>query len=89
MLSDFESKAAAGGSGVNIRKHGLRLRGEQVSLRLLHFSPGVPEGGSKDLLRVTIYSNSTLSVLRKEIAKVLKEESIRLRLIAAGRGYCA
>ena len=86
MLSDFESKAAAGGSGVSIRKHGLRLRGEQVSLRLLRFASGVSEGGSRDPQRVNVFSNSTLSILRKEIARTLGEESVRLRLFASGRG---
>jgi hypothetical protein len=86
MLADFESKVTAGGSGVSIRKHGLRLRGEQVSLRLLRFAPGVSEAGSRDLLRVTVFSNSTLSLLRKEIAKVLGEDTCRLRLFAGGRG---
>ena len=83
MLSDFESKATAGGSGVSIRKHGLRLRGEQVAIRLLRFAPGVSEAGSRELLRVTVFSNSTLSILRKEIGRILGTRKFEFRRTVA------
>jgi hypothetical protein len=86
MLSEFEAKASAIGSSVSIRKHGLRLRGEQVSLRLMRLASGVCEAGTRDLPRASVFSNSTLGVLRKEIGKTLSEEPARLRLFAGGRG---
>ncbi len=86
MLSEFESKSSAIGSSVSIRKHGLRLRGEQVSLRLMRLASGVPEAGTRDLPRASVFSNSTFGVLRKEIGKILSEDPARLRLFAGGRG---
>jgi hypothetical protein len=86
MLSEFESKSSAIGSSVSIRKHGLRLRGEQVSFRLVRLASGVCEVGTRDLPRASVFSNSTLGVLRKEIGKTLSEEPPRLRLFAGGRG---
>ena len=85
MLSEFEAKASANGSGIYIQKHGQRLRGDQITLRLVRFSS---EGGemAKELPRVTVFSNSTLGSLRKQIAQLTKEEVSRLRLIAKGAG---
>jgi len=80
FLHDFELRAAASQPDFSIRKHGRKLLGGQILLKLQQFGQV-----ACDAVVMPIDRAATLSLLRELVGKTLGEDPKSLRMIAKGK----